>query len=852
MLVLARLRHGRVPLAPNAFDAAAFDSYLAQTVNRAAAVSDEVPALLPREVWERAVFGRTIEPSRLAFEILRDRRAAFLYCGLFSLDSETLAYFTDRPTLVARLYSTAAGPFAAFGESIAVHNGGVVLPGGPARAKQWEDLVGEPAADPNRFIPALLERDGSRLAWLLDVVTSLDPARQRFALRNDVEPLYARFASESLPADFSSAPFTRPSVDLGFVLRTIGVTDGGALAPPSDLAVWERVFNVSSRGAPGAEVTAAWLLRSLAPLASAERRIRLETMLFAQRVFPGALAERPTADAGVTLSLALSLYGSHSALMLSLESLGFSSPRQYVAAARAAGVLTTGADRLRASLRLAMFQGALALVTRLRAVDTIDDRTARSLASSLIELPANDASGLAERVASWMETALLPALPGAASGDAEQRLLAGLAGAGRSRARPIVTWEDHRYRLDVASGELARLRRIRDKQRGNSLSSVLEVRRLKASGVDVTPHLARLVSRLRLTDGGGLFQSGDTAGANNAPSAAANKAGRGTKPAAPADRLVEWQELVLGQLLASYAYAVAIGDPDSTMLLAGNPADVHDFGVGASGRSSSWLVAKDERLGSQSVERGSILGLERALSVSSLRQTTLAAPSVAPNIGEPGLSGLAEGIAILNPFRMDDRDRDMLAADLRRGRERIRAAAGTPGAIDALAASAGVERWRCRLMRLAAAGGIASVMPYWSLAEVRVVGRDGPTPPALHAWGPAQRLVDGSWRTALPDRLSMHELGGRIYGDGLLSGQVADLHLRVAEWLAEMHLPAALAPAVLRSAMWDLAMNTRMADPDDWLAVVRAAQAVPADRMADYVSALTADGPLVPVSEEKR
>ena len=154
--------------------------------------------------------------------------------------------------------------------------------------------------------------------------------------------------------------------------------------------------------------------------------------------------------------------------------------------------------------------------------------------------------------------------------------------------------------------------------------------------MDVTPHLARLVSRLRLTDGGGLFQSGDTAGANNAPSAAANKAGRGTKPAAPADRLVEWQELVLGQLLASYAYAVAIGDPDSTMLLAGDPADVHDFGVGASGRSSSWLVAKDERVGSQSVERGSILGLERALSVPSLRQTTLAAPSVAPNIGAAG------------------------------------------------------------------------------------------------------------------------------------------------------------------------------------------------------------------------
>jgi hypothetical protein len=257
-------------------------------------------------------------------------------------------------------------------------------------------------------------------------------------------------------------------------------------------------------------------------------------------------------------------------------------------------------------------------------------------------------------------------------------------------------------------------------------------------------------------------------------------------------------------------------------------------------------------MGSQLVERGSILGLERALAIPSLRQATLAAPSVAANIGQSDLQGLAEGIAILNPFQMDDRDRDMLAAALRRGRERIQAAAPNPDEIDALAASAGVERWRRRLMRLAGADGAGPVLSYWSLAEVRRVGQDGPMPAALNAWGAAQRLVDGSWRTALPVRLSMHELGGRIHGDAMASAQIADLQLLTAEWLAEMNLPAALAPGILRSALWDLAMNTRMADPDDWLAIVRAAQAVPADRMADYVSALTAVGPLVPVPSDKR
>ncbi len=850
LLVLARLRHGRIPVPADAFAAHAVDRYLAEAFHGAAAGGEEVPALLPREVWERAVFGRAIEPSQLAFEILRDRRASFLYSSLFSLDSETLAYLASRPTLLSRISTNSAGPFAAFAESITVHDGRVVLPGGPALATQWEHVVGEAAAEPDRFIPALLERHNARAAWLLDAIAPLDPARQRFALRDGVEPLCARFASESLPADFSSRPFTRPSVDLAFVLRTIGVTESGALAPPADLALWERVFNGGGRAAPGAEVTAPWLLGALAPLRSQARRIRLETMLFAQRVFGGSATPRTT-DAAASMTLALSSYGSHSALMLSLERLGFTDPRVYADAARAAGVLTTSGDAFRTSLRLAMFQGALALVTRLRAVETIDDRTARSLASSLIDLPAEDASGLGERLASWMENALLPTLPGAASEDAEQRLLAGLAGLTRSRPQTTVIWEDFTYRVDVAAGELARLRRIRDKQRGNDLSSVLEVRRLKARSVDVTPHLARLASRLGLPAGGGLFRTGETGGAKSAPAGdenAATRAGRAARPAAPADRLVELQELVLGQLLASYAYAVAIGDADAPMLLAGNPADTHDFDVAESGSRSAWLVATTRAVESPQTEHGSILGLERALAVPSLRQTTLAAPGVAPNLAQLDLQGLAEGIAILSPLRLDDQGRDMIAADLRRGRERIRAAVRSPGEIDTLAASAGVERWRRRLMRLASAGGAVVVMSYWSLAEVRSVGHDGPTPPSLHAWGPAQRLVDGSWRTALPARLSMSELGGRIPGDGLLSGQIADLHLRTAEWLAETKLPAALAPGILRSALWDLAMNTRMADLDDWLAVVRAAQAVPADRMADYVSALTADGPLAPVS----
>jgi len=84
---------------------------------------------------------------------------------------------------------------------------------------------------------------------------------------------------------------------------------------------------------------------------------------------------------------------------------------------------------------------------------------------------------------------------------------------------------------------------------------------------------------------------------------------------------------------------------------------------------------------------------------------------------------------------------------------------------------------------------------------------------------------------------------------GFLAAHVADLTLRIATTLRELRLPAALASGVLAAATQDYIDEVKPVHGNDWLALVRAAQAVSKERIEDYLAALTAvGGPLVPVT----
>lgn len=484
-LVLARALHGGQPAEVPPVGVSTLGPYLSAAAKRGQAESDRVPALMPKAVWEQAVFNRTIASANLAFSILRDRRAALMYVGLFSLDPGTLDYFVAHPALIASLYYGAAGPFAAFAESLTVRNDQVVLPGGAAQSQEWEKLVGVPAGDPGRFLPALLSKDTGRLAWLFDTLATLDEPHLKFALQGGLSTLYYSFLHERGPVDFSLQPFRRPPLDLGVMLAAIGVDGDGRFSAPRNRRLWNMVFNARGSAAAGDEVTSSWMLLALESMDARERRSRLDAVLFAQRAF-GAGGDADRSDPALDrLARAIAAYHDHSALMLTFERLGFSNPLEYVNAARTADLLATGPDRYRATLGVAMFQGALALVTRLSDVGTIDNKTARKLAGGLVEVPTNQPAPYADYILRWIEGQLLPALPaaaGAAGADADGRLLDGLAGVRDGDRSPVIEWEDYVYRVDVGAGERARLRRVRERQGSGDLATLLRLRQMKARG----------------------------------------------------------------------------------------------------------------------------------------------------------------------------------------------------------------------------------------------------------------------------------------------------------------------------------------------------------------------------------
>ncbi len=773
---------------------------LARFLDTAEAGGDRVPLPLTHELWTDVILEAQIDQTALVSTILRDRRAALVYYGLSALDDETLQWIAaNRSRLVhIRKYPEI---FAAFGRSLRIHDGRVIVPGGTDAESLWRSVIGVDPARADVFVERVVTGDG-RLAFLYDVIAHLDDAHRRFALGLQFGPATRDARLRSLLATFTTVapewkiverPFARPPLDGAILLSTLAVTASGSAVPPLTRRLWDRVFRADDlndvayeeisepelRSVSGALVLdAPWLADRILRVPYGTGRRRLDTLLFGQRVFH-SVAQPESAD----VATALRAYLSFPALMIALERLGATDPHVYVAAAEHAARLDAIQPVSERRVAIAAFQSAVEVIVRMTRAHEITAARAISLVRSLIDLEFSTRVPYTAAFADWLRETFLVEFPKRAT--LEESLIAGIVGLPRDLGEfPMVEWEGRRYLVNPAQAEFNRIRAIRQAQQEPTL--------------------------------------------DNAVSTSNGQA--------------------LADALISIVYAIHLGEADAAAVTSTNVALRHDFGLATSAtRSSDAWRPPIERFDSREPwrVRGSLLGLDAALSRLVLRRVDRTAMPGEPTLGAQDRQTVMLTAALSNPADMTDAARDAIAGAIVRGRGRVVALAADPSKLEDVSAAAGLSEWRRQSMAWSLAQH-RDVLFGFSLLELYWLGAShDDVPEGLDAWGAAALRLNGCLCLQLPGPSPWEDRAG--YATEVLATRGADVPLKIAEVLAALKLPAGLAPGLAGFVTQDVIDHAHLAYPDDWEAFSRAVLEIPRERMADYIAALTVAGPLVEI-----
>ena len=826
---------------------------------------ERVPIPLPAAVWSE-VLRRPVSSARLFGTLMSDPAAALLVHGLAALDDETLGFFANHPAVVRRLYENGHSAFAAFAAHLAVHGNRVTPPGGDQAVALWEALLGEKTTQPDRFIRQLFTRDGGRLAYLYDAIGSVDASRAAFALglwmpdapmRLDRFKALASSVSSIAPEwSIENLPFRRPAHDLMSMLLRVHVTPAGSPAAPAWRAVWERAFdNAGDSRKTGralasleqtAPVDAAWLVELLLRGVAHVRSERLDVFSFGQR----ALVSTDVSTLPDAL-VVLRAFPRVRMLILTLERIGVRRPAVYAALVRQAERVSD-LKSVRARATLGQFQSAIAFVERLTRVRTIDKKTAEALLETLAAVPFRDGRGYGGELVPWLQSQLRPAI--GHNGPLDDTLIQALAGAGTVPVEQV-WWEGRQYDVDLVTPELQRLRRGQTRRDRCPIDVALDVhasaRQLattSATAKDIDATIASLRELATVPDEArqALEKAIDEL-------TKMRRSPEGNRSGGVAASLFDIVDMILGESMLSLNYEVNLDVPRGVRLAAASLAGRHDFGLAQLEHEqrvrTAWAMPRRAAAGDAPWHvEGAALGLDLAIPALALRRTHAAPPTRRPAINAGEHDIFAASVALMNPLALRDEDLRAIAEAVARGRRRVDALSGGHGDVNALAREISMDGWRRRALHWNIDHAPQSVESLFSMTDFLYLG--GGRGLDLDAWGMSAMNVTGCLCTQLAAPGLWTALVGRLQ-PVVLAAAVADVNLRVAVALAELHLPAQIARALLAIAVQDFVDAIQMVHIDDWLARVRTAQGLTRERIEDYLAVVTVDGPLLPVGNDR-
>jgi hypothetical protein len=851
-------------------------------------LSELVPVPLTADVWSDAIFHRRVGRDELVTAIVADRTATLICHGLIALDDDTLAYLGEHAAILTRIAERAAPAFAAFSSALHIQQNRVVPPGGDAAVPLWETVTLEKVTRVDRFVAQLFELDDGRLAYLYDTIGQVDASHRAFVLGLWMPNSQARvdrfkaLATTGIDAfrdwHLRTQPFGRTAYDLAMVLARLQVDEGGVAAAPASRGLWSRVFAGTDvpddgarqmRGAEDDPIDAAWLTETIGAADVRLRGDRLDQIAFGQRVFADTWRKaeglKGIEERGEVLA-ALRALPRYRTLLFALERMGVRSPTVHAAAVRHASRLSPLEGR-RGFVAQAELQGSIALVARMARARTLTAARAQTLIEHLVTLPIEDGRYGPGALAAWLRDDVIAALP--AGDDLESTVIAAMSGpaSGEGGKAARVTWEGQQYRLDLGAAERQRLQRVREKQQTPPLDVALDVAAAgaalagqKLSLDDVQSMTVRLRRHAGTMSQRTRQEDEEDAPAGVAPPPAMRDAlqksideltkavaGKDLKRASrTGEPLLELSNDMLAQTLLSLVYAAYVGDPEGTILLAGDVSHRHDFGFGIKDaehrQRTTWAVPHaDVSPNAPWHVGGSLLGLDVALAPLALRRLNYERVLEAPRLTSNERDVFASSVSLMDPFALRDADRDAIAGAIARGRERVRGLAAST--LDLLVDEIGMERARRRALRWTIAHEPDRAISMFSLTELLALG--GGRLGDFDAWGMVTVGPGGCACSRLAPPSQFPLLAGRPQL-GLTASTVADVNLHIAMMLQEMRLPAALVPSVLAGAMQDFIDEVRPTDDADWMTMARTALTLSRERVEDYVAAATAGGPLMP------
>jgi hypothetical protein len=856
----------------------------------AAGPADVVPLPLPPSIWIEHVFAGSVTPDALTRAIVASRSASLLYYGLFALDDRTRAWLAGNPVLVGEIAARLAAPFVLASPGLRVADGAVQVPGGSDAVASWEALVGRPVKQPADFVRALLLEHAGTLAYFYGAIGQLSEPHIRIALNLDAGDPGARVAAAVRLLEVfrriatgwtvETRTFWRPALDPALLIAELPLDETGRARLPASREFWDDVFADDARRRTGTESSRpaevrldfAWLADRVFQDEPVDHRRRYNQVLFASRVVSPRATEMDANSVAATRAA-----GTFPALVTVLERMGITDPAVYARAGARALRLSASDDDVRALRAITQFQAAVALLARASARGSIPAEKLAGELSSLIEVDVNDHGEYAGRLLTWIDGhlrkggaaagdlsgwAIEPT--GAATGPVEGDLIRVLAGAPDREPR-IVEWEGTRYRVDLARAEALRITRLLGEASRPFLSLAHDL--VTTADSFGAPGLSRpqITAGVEAIEAAGRQAGFDVEDEWDSVSIARYQALAGplgrlksSGSAGAAARLVpairELADVLAARGLLELAYAVALGQPDRTWIAAGDAARRHDFGLRTAGvrrRSAPWRLPTaggDTMRGWRVI--GSLLGLDVRLSEFSLVRLSTRPPARRPSLNEDQRRVFVEMVALVEPRRLTDDDRDALVAALRQGRERL-AAMRTPADAAAVADATGLGQGRRGLLMWVLANDPARVPTFLSLTEIARLGLgSAPFEARFRPWGVPAEARLGCLCLQVVDRRPVESLTGR-WGTGILATSFPDLNFRLGELLGDLHMPAALVAPVLASATLDLINTSINRDQDDRRGLLDFVAALDQARVEQYLALLTTDGPLVPLAVDE-